>query len=271
MRHKSGQLDSLKNMDINELEAERLATQKKIDELTEIYLEQKEAQSVGKAKMLRRRLGYDRPREERSQSFGLSKDIKQSSERRARSGQRDSDSEDEERERAPKDKKRSRSIRFKDDEDDFDHEDKDTPPTRSRSRKARSRVAFEDKSDRYQFNSSNKGSRTLKVGRSDKSAPALKSALREGDGGDEISKSANFMSKLDLKSRGSSRSRSRGGASRSVGRSGSRNRAVFMEPKHGIGGQGTDSRRDAFEAKFDKYRANKRTKETIEKRSKILE
>lgn len=76
MRHKSGQLDSLKNMDINELEAERLATQKKIDELTEIYLEQKEAQSVGKAKMLRRRLGYDRPREERSQSFGLSKDIK---------------------------------------------------------------------------------------------------------------------------------------------------------------------------------------------------
>ena len=38
-----------------------------------------------------------------------------------------------------------------------------------------------------------------------------------------------------------------------------------------MGGQGTDPRREAFEAKFDKYRTNKRTKETIEKRSKLLE
>lgn len=50
--------------------------------------------------------------------------------------------------------------------------------------------------------------------------------------------------------------------------SGGRN---FSEPKHGIGGQGTDSRREAFEAKFEKYRSNKRTKEMIEKRSKLME
>ena len=43
MRHKAGQLDSLKNLNINELEAERLATKRKIDDLTEIYLQQKEA------------------------------------------------------------------------------------------------------------------------------------------------------------------------------------------------------------------------------------
>ena len=32
----------------------------------------------------------------------------------------------------------------------------------------------------------------------------------------------------------------------------------FSEPKYGIGGQGTNSRREAFEAKFDKYRANRK-------------
>lgn len=42
MRHKAGQLDSLKNLDINELEEQRLTTQRKIDELTEVYLQQKE-------------------------------------------------------------------------------------------------------------------------------------------------------------------------------------------------------------------------------------
>ena len=45
----------------------------------------------------------------------------------------------------------------------------------------------------------------------------------------------------------------------------------FSEPKYGIGGQGTNSRREAFEAKFDKYRANRKQKEVIEKRAKIME
>ena len=56
-----------------------------------------------------------------------------------------------------------------------------------------------------------------------------------------------------------------------MGRRSSSGNRVFKEPKHGIGGQGTNSRREAFEAKFDKYRANRRAKEAIEKRSKILE
>ena len=62
MRHKAGQLDSLKNLDINQLEEERIATQKKIDELTEIYLQQKEMQSAGTAQMMRRKMGYDKRR-----------------------------------------------------------------------------------------------------------------------------------------------------------------------------------------------------------------
>ena len=43
MRHKAGQLDSLKNLDLNELEEQRLATKRKINELTDIYLQQKES------------------------------------------------------------------------------------------------------------------------------------------------------------------------------------------------------------------------------------
>ena len=43
MRHKAGQLDSLKNLDIRQLEEQRKATQRQIDELTEVYLQQKEA------------------------------------------------------------------------------------------------------------------------------------------------------------------------------------------------------------------------------------
>jgi len=54
MRHKAGQLDSLKNLDIHELEAQRLATQRQIDELTEVYLQQKEAKDPGMGKMMRR-------------------------------------------------------------------------------------------------------------------------------------------------------------------------------------------------------------------------
>ncbi len=54
-------------------------------------------------------------------------------------------------------------------------------------------------------------------------------------------------------------------------RSASSHNRNFRDPSPGIGGQGTDNRRDAFEAKFDKYRANKHTKTVIEKRSKILE
>ena len=54
MRHKAGQLDSLKDLDIHELEAQRLATQRQIDELTEVYLQQKEAANPGHGKMMRR-------------------------------------------------------------------------------------------------------------------------------------------------------------------------------------------------------------------------
>ena len=46
---------------------------------------------------------------------------------------------------------------------------------------------------------------------------------------------------------------------------------MFKDPSPGIGGQGTSHRREAFEAKFDKYRANKRTKDQIEKRHKLME
>ena len=186
MRHKSGQLDSLKNLDIHELEAERLATQKKIEELTEMYLEQKAAQSEGKAKMLRRKLGFDKPRGERGlgsfNGIGLDLGGAGASAADGGDGRRDRFSgrgyEDDEAEPIEKRTggKRSRSIRFQDEEDgDFDREDKDTPPTRSRSRKARSRVAFGD----------------------DKPAPALKSALNNAAGSDSNSKSANFLGRLD--------------------------------------------------------------------------
>lgn len=47
-------------MNIDELEAERQATRRKIDELTEVYLQQKETLSAGAAKMMRRKLGKDR-------------------------------------------------------------------------------------------------------------------------------------------------------------------------------------------------------------------
>ena len=42
MRHKAGQLDSLKNLDIHQLEAQRISTQIQIDNLTEAYLREKE-------------------------------------------------------------------------------------------------------------------------------------------------------------------------------------------------------------------------------------
>ena len=138
--------------------------------------------------------------------------------------------------------RRSKSIRF-DDGDEFEAEDKDTPPTRSRSRKARSRVAFDEPGQKSLFGAGAAGL---------KSTPALN--LKKSD-----------------RSRGSSKSRSVP-ALRSVGgRSSSSNNRVFRDPSSGVGGQGTNARRDAFEAKFDKYRANKRQKELIEKRSKIFE
>ena len=69
MRHKAGQLDSLKNLDINLLEEQRMATQKQIDELTEIFLKNKEAESgPGVAKAMRRRMGYS-GRSPRSQAL----------------------------------------------------------------------------------------------------------------------------------------------------------------------------------------------------------
>ena len=72
-------------------------------------------------------------------------------------------------------------------------------------------------------------------------------------------KNANGASKSD-------KSRSR---SKSVGRSASavRRQPLFEPPKFGRSG---NTRLDAFEAKFDKYRANKRSKEVIEKRAEAM-
>lgn len=59
MRHQAGQLQSLKNLDLQALEEERLATKRKIDELTEIYIQQKEAaEGPGVAQAMRRKMGY---------------------------------------------------------------------------------------------------------------------------------------------------------------------------------------------------------------------
>lgn len=136
---------------------------------------------------------------------------------------RDSQSDNEESGR----KRRQKSIKF---EDDFEREDKDTPPTRSRSRKARSRVAFDDD-----------GLKGFKLEGNLKNRDASKST-----------------GALKLQSRGSSKTRPMSAGVRSGGRSTSSNNRVFRDPGPGIGGQGTDSRREAFEAKLDKYRANKR-------------
>ena len=80
MRHKAGQLDSLKDLDIHELEAQRLATQRQIDELTEVYLQQKEAANPGHGKMMRRQMGYNKgARDQRSQSIGAIGESRRSS------------------------------------------------------------------------------------------------------------------------------------------------------------------------------------------------
>jgi len=130
-------------------------------------------------------------------------------------------------------------------DDDFEREEKDTPPTRSRSRKARSRVAFDDDGV-----SGLKLEKNLKTRDGSKSTSALKMPANRNE-----------------VSRGSSKSRPVSG----VRRTPSANNRVFRDPGGGVGGQGTDSRLEAFEAKFDKYRANKKQREAIEKRAKLFE
>ena len=146
---------------------------------------------------------------------------------------------DEDEARPVKGKRKGKSIRFGAGDGDFEREEKDTPPTRSRSRKARPRVAFDEP-------------------KSASAAPPLKSALA----GSKSTPAIKFGGRSE-----GSRSRGRSAGARS-GSSGARH---FPEPKFGIGGQGTDSRREAFEAKFDKYRANRRAKGAIDKRAKLLE
>ena len=58
MRHMAGQLNSIKDLDLQALEEERMETQRKIAELTEIYLGEKEKSSKGVAQMMRRKMGY---------------------------------------------------------------------------------------------------------------------------------------------------------------------------------------------------------------------
>ena len=136
-----------------------------------------------------------------------------------------------------------KSIRFgANQEFDFDRDEKDTPPTRSRSRKGRG----------VSFNEANSKS----VG----SLP-LKSALANGNQGSRSTSAA---------------PRNRSEKSRSVGRSQSgmrsgsgvrRQQALFDPPKFASSG---DTRLDAFEAKFEKYRSNKRAKDQIEKRFQTM-
>ena len=215
-------------------------------------------------------MGYDKPREyQKLKGHRDDRQIDEEENSGAESDERDlrdleslSDESDEARpvsgkRRSRKDKARSKSnkrsksiktkeIRFGEDDLDFDRDEKDTPPTRSRSRKGRSRVAFNEPT-----------SKSL-------AAKPLKSALANAD---QAASTPAFKFNKIPKSRGSSKSKSVG--FRSAGRSsGERN---FSEPKYGIGGQGTNPRRDAYEAKFDKYRANRKTKEVIEKRSKMFE
>lgn len=58
MRHQAGQLESLKNLDLDALEEQRLANKRKIDELTEVYLRKIENKAAGK--MIRRKLGFNK-------------------------------------------------------------------------------------------------------------------------------------------------------------------------------------------------------------------
>lgn len=208
--------------------------------------------------MMRRKMGYDKNRL-RGVSHGKSRDgdeldsddISQIVRKRPprskslRKEQQELDLESDDDDHHVKRRgRKSKSIRFEDDEDEFDRQDsgdKDTPPTRSRSRKGRSRVAFGDD-------------------------PTAKPSSLKISGLDRVA------SEPRSRSRGSNKSRPRstGWVRSDKSHSRSQNR-VHPEPKFGIGGQGTDSRRQAFEAKFDKYRANKRTKEMIEKRATLLE
>lgn len=181
MRHKAGQLDSLKNLDIHELEAERLETKRKIAHLTEQYLQEKEMQSAGTAKMLRRKLQHSQIVEEKSAFSAIDGG-------RERGDVEHSDQSEDEEAR-PIRARKSKSIRF-DDEDENDVEDKDTPPTRSRSRKTRARVAFDEPSAKGIGSGAN-----------------LKSALRDRD--DNSKSVPAFKINMSEKSRGSSKSRGR--------------------------------------------------------------
>ena len=49
LRHQAGQLDSIKNLSLEELEAQRLATKKRVEELSEAYYRKQEAKATGKA------------------------------------------------------------------------------------------------------------------------------------------------------------------------------------------------------------------------------
>ena len=270
MRHKAGQLDSLKNLNIHELENKRLETQRQIDELTEIYLQQKEGeQGPGVAKMMRRKMGYNQPREiQRVKSRG-SRDQDEH-----RYGSDDGEFSDELYEAVPvKNGKRSRSIKQKelrfgedDHEDlDFERDEKDTPPTRSRSRKNRSRknksrVDFDEPRVAFGEPKVAFGEPKVAFGDDKPLKSGFKNAVSASTPALNIGNIPKSRGSRDgPKSRGSSKSRSVG-YNKSMGRSSGGGRE-FSEPKYGIGGQGTSGRREAFEAKFDKYRVNRRTKD----------
>ena len=214
MRHQAGQLDSVKNLDLNALEDERKATQRKIAELTEVYLQQKEQTSAGAAQMMRRKMGMARG--------GLPDQLVDNLEREQPDSARD-DLEDDEARPA----NRKKSIRFGTNEKHSFDAERDTPPTRSRSRKGGrsggSSAGFDDGN--------------------------LKSALANKGAKDRGSRSRSTGAGLSLRPKSA----------------GPRHRATFDPPK--FAASSGDSRLDAFEAKFEKYRTNKRTKEMIEKRA----
>lgn len=219
--------------------------------------------------MMRRKMGYNQPREiqrVKSRDSRDQDDYRKGNRDREyddyRNGSDDDEFSDELYEAVPvKSGKRSRSIKQKelrfgedDHEDlDFERDEKDTPPTRSRSRKNRSRVAFNE--PRVAF-----GEPKVAFGEDKPLKSGLKNAISASTPALNIGNVPKSRGSRDgPKSRGSSKSRSVG-YNKSMGRSSGGGRE-FSEPKYGIGGQGTSGRREAFEAKFDKYRVNRKTKD----------
>jgi hypothetical protein len=65
MRHKPGQLDSLKDLDFEKIEAARQENAKVLEDLANSYFSTKQNKSAGK--MIRKMMGYDKKDKKREQ------------------------------------------------------------------------------------------------------------------------------------------------------------------------------------------------------------